>query len=307
MGSKRGLWARVKMQRYLLLMLAPAFILVILFNYAPLFGWVMAFTDYKVGQPLFSGKFTGLLQFRRIFLDSSDIGYLLRNTLVINVSSVVLNLTVAVVFALLVKEIVWKAGMKIVQTVSFFPYFISWVISYSVMAALLSVNSGVVNRLLVGAGALTRGINFLGSPDYSWQLMILLNMWKFTGYNTIIFLSTISGIPTELYESAGIDGASRFQKVVYITLPHVLPTAYIMLILNSGWIFSSNLEQFFIFTNSTNWEKMEVLDMYIYKFGMKLLDYPYSTAVGILKSMVSLIMLAAVNGVVKKLSDTRVF
>jgi len=160
---------------------------------------------------------------------------------------------------------------------------------------------------LVRSGVLSRGINFLGSPDYSWGVMIIINMWKWTGYNTIIFLAAISGISTELYESASLDGANRFQNVVYITIPHLLPTACIMLILNSGWIFNNNLEQFFVFTNSTNWERMEVLDMYIYKFGMRLLDYPYATAVGILKSIISLIMLFTVNTVVKKLSDTSLF
>jgi len=307
MVNKRTLWTKIKLQRYLLLMLAPTVAMVAIFSYAPLYGWVMAFTSYKIGQPIFGGQFTGLQQFKRIFLDSSDMVYLLRNTLVINVVSVVNNLAVAVVFAILLKECVWKLGAKAVQTVSFFPYFISWVISYSVVAALLSVNTGLVNKLMVSAGVINRGINFLGAPDYSWGLMIFLNMWKWTGYNTIIFLASISGISSELYESAALDGANRFQNVMYITLPHLLPTFCVMLILNSGWVFNNNLEQFFIFTNSTNWERMEVLDMYIYKFGLKLLDYSYATAVGILKSVVSMLLLFAVNGVVKKLSETSVF
>ena len=288
-------------------MLAPTIVMVAIFSYAPLYGWIMAFTSYKIGQPIFGGQFMGLQQFKRIFLDSSDMVYLLRNTLVINVVSVVNNLVIAVVFSILLKECVWKFGAKAVQTVSFFPYFISWVISYSVVAALLSVNTGLVNKLMVSAGILNRGINFLGAPEYSWGLMIFLNMWKWTGYNTIIFLASISGISSELYESASLDGANRFQNVRYITLPHLLPTFCIMLILNSGWVFNNNLEQFFIFTNSTNWERMEVLDMYIYKFGLKLLDYSYATAVGILKSVVSMLLLFGVNGLVKKLSETSLF
>jgi putative aldouronate transport system permease protein len=288
-------------------MLAPTIALIAVFNYAPLYGWVIAFTKYRIGLPIFGGEFTGLTQFRRIFFDSSDIVYLLRNTLFINVVSVINNLIAAVVFSVLLKEFIWKFGAKAVQTVSFFPYFISWVISYSVVAALLSVNTGLVNRILMGAGILSRGINFLGSPEYSWGVMILLNMWKWTGYNTIIFLASISGISTELYESAGLDGANRFQKILYITFPHLLPTLCIMFILNSGWVFNNNLEQFFIFTNSTNWESMEVIDMYIYKYGLKLLDYPYATAVGVLKSVVSLFLLFTVNNIVKKLSETSLF
>jgi len=307
MENKRNLWTKIKLQKYLLLMLAPTVLFVAVFNYAPLYGWAMAFTNYKVGHPILSGEFTGLLQFRRLFFDSTDLVYLLRNTLVINIVTVVNNLLFAVIFAILLKEFQWKFGARAVQTVSFFPYFISWAISYSVVAALLSVNSGLVNRLLMDAGILTRGMNFLGAPEYSWGLMIILNMWKWTGYNTIIFVASLSGIADELYESASLDGADRFQKIIYITVPHLLPTLSIMLILNSGWVFTNNLDQFFIFTNSTNWERMEVIDMYIYKYGLKLLDFPYATAVGILKSIVSLMLLFVVNKVVKKLGETSLF
>ena len=288
-------------------MLAPTMILIAIFNYAPLTGWAIAFTNYKIGLPIFGGEFSGLQQFRRIFADSSDFIYLLRNTLVINLSTIFINLAVAVILAILLKELRWKFGAKAVQTISFFPYFLSWVISYSVVAALLSVNTGLINRLLIDAGMINRGVNFLGSPDYSWGLMIFLNMWKWTGYNIILFLASISGISSELYESASLDGANRFQKILYITFPHLLPTLCVMLILNSGWVFNNNLEQFFIFTNSTNWERMEVLDMYIYKYGLRLLDYPYATAIGILKSLVSLILLFVVNNIVKKLSETSLF
>jgi len=287
-------------------MLAPTIILIAVFNYAPLYGWAMAFTEYRIGQPIFSGNFTGLLQFQRFFRDSNDLVYLLRNTLVINVSTVVFNLVIAVILSILIKEIKWKKGAKSVQTISFFPYFLSWVITYSVVTALLSVNTGLVNRLLVEAGFIDRGINFLGAPQYSWRLMIIMNMWKWTGYNTIIFIASMSGISSELYEAASIDGANRFQKILHITFPHLLPTLCIMLILNSGWVFNNNLEQFFLFTNSTNWERMEVLDMYIYRFGLKLLDYSYATAVGILKSVVSLALLFGVNTIVKKISSREI-
>jgi putative aldouronate transport system permease protein len=304
---KRGLWTRIKMQKVLLLMLAPAFILVLIFNYAPLYGWIMAFTNYRVGHPIWGAEFTGLFQFRRLFFDSRDLQFLLRNTLVINVTSIVLNLLLAVVLTILLKEFIWKFGAKVVQTVAFFPFFISWVMTFAVVAALLSVNTGLINRLLVDAGILDRGINFLGSPDYSWGLMIGMNMWRWTGYNTIIFLAAISGISPELYESASLDGVNRFQKIIYITIPHLMPTLCVMLILNSGWVLNNNLEQFFIFTNATNRYRMEVLDMYIFRFGLGLLDFSYATAVGIMKSIVSLLLLFVVNNIVKRLGETSVF
>jgi putative aldouronate transport system permease protein len=301
------LWTRVKRQRHLLLMLAPAFLLTLIFAYLPLAGWVLAFKRYQLGTSIFSGQWTGLLQFRRFFVDSSDFPYLIRNTLVINVASVVQNLIVAVVFAILLSEVRAKAVAKTVQTVTFFPYFISWVITYSVVWSLLAVRSGAINQMLVSTGVLQKGLNIMGESRYAWPLMIYLNLWKYTGYNCIIFLAAISGIPQEQYEAAAIDGAGRFARIWYITVRHLIPTFAVLLIMNSGWIFSSNLEQFFILTNSTNWERMEVLDMYIYKFGLRLLDYPYATAVGILKTGVSVLLLLVVNWGSKRISGTAIF
>ena len=201
-------------------------------------------------------------------------------------------------------EIRWKNGKKIIQTVTFFPYFVSWVIGYAIVWALLAVNSGAVNQFLVANGILEKGLNVLGDPKYSWQLIILLNLWKFAGYNTIIFLSTISGIPAELYEAAALDGANRFQKIRYVTVPFLLPTAAVLLIMNAGWILNSSLEMAYIFNNATNWTKMETLDMYIYKFGLGMLDFPYATAMTIVKTFVSILLMLFVNWLTKRLTKT---
>jgi len=305
--SASGLRLTIYKQRHLLYMLAPAFLLTLLFCYSPLLGWYIAFSDYRVGDSIFAGRFTGFAQFQKLFAESKDILYLVRNTLIMNLGTIVINLPFAGILAILFKELPWKRGAKIVQSVSFFPYFISWVITYSLLLSLFSVNSGAINMFLIRIGAIKRGINLLGSPAYSWGMMIALDAWKYTGYNCVIFLSTLSGIPLEQYEASELDGANRFQKVLYITVPYLLPTLCVLLIMNSGWVLSSNLEQYFIFTNSTNWETMEVLDMYIYKFGLKMLKFPYATAVGIVKSIISLLMICAVNATVKKLNDTSIF
>jgi len=267
----------------------------------------MAFSDYKVGTNLLSGSFVGFYHFVRLFSESSDYAYLIRNTLVMNVMTIVINLPLAAVIAILLKECVTKKGAKVVQSVSFFPYFISWVITYSLVLSLFSVNTGAVNAFLVEHGFVDKGINIMGSAKYSWGLIIILDAWKYTGYSCIIFLSTISGIPLEQYEAAELDGANRFQKIIHITAPNLIPTLCVLIILNSGYILSSNLEQFFIFTNGTNWETMEVLDMYIYKFGLKMLKFSYATAVGMVKSMISVLMIIAVNFLVKKLNNTSIF
>ncbi len=306
-ARKISLGKRIRRQKWVLLMLAPLLILTIIFSYAPLAGWVMAFTDYYIGAPLFGNEWVGWDHFVRLTSYSNDLVKILRNTVIINIVSVANNLICALVLTLLLREVHWKFGAKAVQTVTFFPYFVSAVIAYAIANSLFSVNSGAINQALVRMGVLRRGINVLGDARYSWILMILVNLWKHTGYNTILFMSAAAGIPLEQYESADIDGASRLQKAIYITLPSLLPTAAVLLIMNSGWILNSNLDMFMVFQNSTNQETMEVLDMYIYKYGLKLMDYSYATAAGIVKTGVSLVILVLVNKGVKKLSDTSIF
>ncbi len=297
---------KIRQQKWLLLMLAPAFICIILFNYIPLAGWYLAFSEYRLGGSLFGGEFVGLKYFRKMVTESSDLGYLIKNTLVMNGAVIPLNLGFALLLSILLKELRWKNGAKIIQTVSFFPYFVSWVIAYAIIWALFAVNSGVFNQFLVRIGILKKGLNIIGDPKYSWGLMILLSLWKFTGYNTIIYLSTIAGIPAEQYDAAAVDGATRFQQVLYVTIPNLLPTAAVLLVMNTGWILTSNLEEFFIFTNATNWSKMDVLDTYIYTFGLKMLDYPYATAITIVKTLLSILLMLIVNKVTKRLNGSSV-
>ncbi len=305
--KKPSLWQRIKRQKWVLLMLAPLLILTIVFSYVPLFGWIMAFTDYHIGAPLFGNAWTGFKQFTRLVTYSNDLIKLVRNTVVINFTSVANNLFVALVLTLLLREVLWKGGARIVQTITYFPYFVSAIIAYSIVNSLFSVNSGAINLALIKGGFIKRGYNFLGDAKYSWGLMILINLWKYTGYNCVLFTSAAAGIPMEQYESADIDGANRRQKAIYITLPSLLPTAAVLLIMNSGWVLNSSLDMFMVFQNTTNMETMEVLDMYIYKYGLKMMDYSYATAAGIVKTAVSLLILIVVNRAVRKLSGTGLF
>jgi putative aldouronate transport system permease protein len=270
-------------------------------------GWTIAFTDYRISGGLFDGAFIGLKQFGRFIFESADFLPLLRNTLVMNISSVIINLIMAVLFSIMLHELRWKGLSKALQTVTFFPFFISWVIVYSIVWALFAVRSGAINEFLVSEGIISTGINIMGDPKYSWGLIIVLAIWKWTGYNSVIFLAAISGIPQEEYEAAAIDGAGRFRLIYHVTFKNLLPTLSILLIMNSGWVLSSNLEEFFIFTNSTNMETMEVLDMYIYKFGLRNLNLSYATAVGILKTVISVFLVWAANFGSKRLSGSSIF
>ncbi len=289
-------------QRYLFIMIAPAVILTAVFSYIPLAGWYMAFVDYTAGKNLWKCDWIGLKQFKTFFTMTTDFGYLMRNTLVINLVNLFLGLTLAMVFALLLKELPGGFFKRTVQTASFFPFFISWVVVFSLFTGLLAVNSGALNYTMVKLGLLKEGINVLGEGKYAWPLIWLTMIWKNTGYNATIFLASISGISKEQYESADIDGAGRFQKITYITIPNLVSTLIVLLVINSGYLLRSSLDMFFMFTNSTNWEYMEVLDMYIYKFGLKLGDYSYATAVGIMMTVASIILLLCVNGLSKRFS-----
>lgn len=287
-------------------MISPAVILTFIFSYLPLTGWIMAFTDYRLGRGIFEGDFIGLKQFKTFFLETSDAWHVVRNTLAINLMALLLILLCACIFAILLNEVRLKAFKRVVQSFSFFPFFVSWVITYHLFYAFLGQNEGVVNTVLINLGIIDRGINFLGDPHYSWGLIIFTSLWKTIGYNSIIFLAAITSIDQEQYEASEIDGAGRLGKIWHITMPGVSSTLTVLFIINFGNIFSSNFEQFFLFTNSTNWRTMEVIDVYIYRYGLKLLDFSFATAVGVIKTLTSILMLFAANGILKKVNGQSV-
>lgn len=302
MKKRKTILTKIAEQHRLYIMMIPMLTAVILFCYIPLGGWAMAFTDYQLGGSMFGGEFIGFKQFAYFFTQAVDSSYVIRNTLVINLSSLAINLITACAFAILLNEVRTSSLRRIVQSFSFFPFFVSWVITYSIFNSFLSMQTGVINVLLQDLGLINKGINFLSDAKYSWGVILFVNFWKSIGYNSVIFLAAISGIDQEQYEAASIDGASHMQKIRHITLPGLMPTLVMLLIMNSGWIFSSNFEEFNLFSNSVNWQTMEVLDVYVYRYGLKLLDYSYATAVGVIKTIASLIMFFLVNLVAKRIN-----
>ncbi len=306
-SGKQSLKKKIWQQKGLYLMLAPAFLCILIFNYIPIFGWIMAFTDYRLGSAMFDAPWVGLKYFKEFFADGGDAKRVIVNTLVMNVGSLVIGLGAALCFAIFLKEVRWKRFQNIVQSVTFFPYFMSWVIIYAVVYALFSNSSGAINNVLLSWGIISKPIDLLGNPAYSWVLIIAVNVWNTLGYNSVIFISGIAGIADEQYEAAVIDGAGRFQKIRYVTLPNLMPTLAVLIIMNSGWIFNSALDQYFVFTNSMNIASMDVFDYYIYRFGLKLGNYSYATAVGIIKTGISILLLVVVNRISKKLTDRSIF
>lgn len=305
--GKGTLGKRLYSQRYLFLMLLPTLIGIALFIYKPVTYWRIAFVDYRPGHDLAETAWNHFDAFKEFFLDSAEAGRIFKNTFLINGISLFVNLFSAMFFAIMLNEMKMKRAKSVIQTFSLLPFFVSWVITYSFFQAFFSANNGLVNVLLVKLGVIEEGVNLLGDPKYSVLLMVLSNLWKSLGYNSVIFLATIAGIDQEQYEAADIDGAGRFAKIRYITIPCLMGTMVVLLVLNSGQLLNTNFDQFYQFTNPTNQPTIEVFDMYVYRYGMKLGRYPYATAVGICKTVVSIVMLLVASKAYKKLLGKSIF
>lgn len=263
----------------------------------PLYGWIYAFFNYKPGKALFACEFVGLDNFKMMFADSyavKNIVRVMKNTFGMSFLGI-LTSVLPMGFAILLSEIKNKPFRKFVQTSVTIPNFISWVLVYSIAYVMFSVNDGFVNRMLVSMGILDQGVNFLASPNHVWLTMTAWGLWKGLGWNAIMYIAALTSIDDELYEAAKIDGAGRFQLIRHITVPGLLPTFFVLLILSIANLLNNGMEQYYIFQNAMNKESIEVLDLYVYNQGMVGYNYSFSTAVSMLKSVVSIVLLFFAN------------
>lgn len=293
----------------LFLMILPLLILVFMFSYLPLYGWIYALFDYKPGVALFDNRFVGMENFTKMFKDLyyfEDIIRVLKNTLGMNLIGM-LTSPLPMLFAVFLSEIKWGPFKKLSQTLTTIPNFISWVLVYAVAYAMFSVNDGFVNKVLINLNLIDEGINFLASSDHIWLKMWLWGQWKGLGWSAIVYIAAISGIDHEQYEAAEVDGANRFQKMRYVTIPGLLPTYFVLLILSIGNMINNGMDQYFVFQNAMNKEHIEVLDLYVYNQGMVGINYSYSTAVSVLKSIVSVTLLFISNQMSRLARDESVF
>ena len=254
----------------LLLLVFPCIVFVFMFSYFPLWGWSYAFFNYKPGIPLLDSQYVGFDHFIRLFSNPvmrRDLLNSLRNTFAMAGLNL-LTRPFPMLFAIMLSELRSARFRKVIQTVTTLPNFISWVILYSVAFFMFSVNQGVINKALVGVGILSEPYNFLASDKHVWLMMELLSMWKSLGWNAIIYLAAISGIDPALFEAAMIDGASKTQRIWYITLPSLLPTFFVLLVLSIGNTLTSGLDMYYIFQNAMNKGKIQVLDLYVYNMGI---------------------------------------
>ena len=295
-------WEGYKLFLYVL----PCLIFIFIFKYLPLWGWSYAFFQYKPGRDLFKCAFVGLQNFTALFGNAvmrNNLLRVLRNTFGIQILNYLL-MPVPMLFAIFLSEIKSTKFQKAVQTLTTLPHFISWVIMFSLATSLFG-NSGVVNAVLKNFGA--EGINILTTDQHVWLIQSLLALWKSLGWSAIIYFAAITGLDQEVYEAAMVDGASRWQKIRYITIPLLIPTFFVLLIMGIGNFLNSGIDQFLAFGNAMNKEYIEVLDLYVYNLGIGNGQISFSVAVGMMKSVVAVVLFALANFASKKVRGTSVF
>ncbi len=298
-------WKEIKRQKVLLLWSLVYVIYGFIFCYLPLAGWLMAFENYKPKDGFFHSQFIGLGKFKQLFIDD---GFLrvIRNTLAMGVINLVVTFLAAIIFAILLNELKSQGGKKVVQTISYLPHFLSWIIVTGILHDALS-GTGIVNDLLIRFHLLKEPLNFFAHPKYFWGIVAFANVWKETGWNAIIYLAAIVAIDTNLYEAAAIDGAGRWARIRYITLPGIKPTIIILLLMNAGNVLNAGFEVQYLLGNGLVQSVSQTIDIYVLKWGISQGDYSLGTAAGVFKSVVSIVIILIANGMAKRAGEERLF
>ncbi len=285
----------------LLLMFLPVLLLTFIFCYLPIYGWRFAFFDYKIGDALTAENFTGLKWFTYLFENAatrSDLIRVLRNTLIMSGLGIATS-WLPIAFAVMLAELRSSKFQRVVQTLTTIPNFISWVLVYAIAFAIFSTD-GFINSFLRNVmGATGANTDYLASADWTWVKMLLWGTWKGLGWSAIVYIAGIAGIDQQLYEAAKVDGANRFHCIRHITIPGLMPTYMVMLLMSIAGMLSNGMEQYLVFENAINKDVIEVLDLYVYNIGIKSGLIPLSTVVGIFKSLIGVTLLFGANGISK--------
>lgn len=291
-----------KSPKILYIMIIPCMIYTFIFSYYPLSGWIMAFQNYKPAKGYLGSKFVGLDQFKFLFSDL-EFWRSVRNTLGMSLMNLVFGFIFAIVFALLLNEIKSLGFKRITQTVSYLPHFLSWVIVCSLVSNMLSTNDGTINNALMALGIVDKPVLWLGEQKYFWWITTFANIWKETGWNSIIYIAAIAGIDQAMYEAAELDGAGRFMKMWHITLPSIKPTIIVLLIMNLGWVLNASFEVPYILGSGLLQDVSQTIDIFVLKYGMNIGNYSLATAAGIFKSVISLGLVFATNAIANKMGE----
>jgi putative aldouronate transport system permease protein len=296
---------RVIQQRALVFMSIPFVLWAFLFKYVPLWGWSMAFQKYRPAKAFMDQEWIGMKNFKFLFED--DTFYrVLRNTLAMSCIKLVLGFFTAITLAILLNELKNIVFKRVVQTISYLPHFISWVVASSIVLMVLSPE-GIINLILTKLHIIDQPILWMAKGSYFWGILGVSEVWKDVGWNTIIYLAAITTIDPSQYEAAEIDGASRFQRIRHITLPGLKPVIIILLIMNMGSILESGFEPQYLLGNGMNADYSENLEIFVLKYGMAMSNFSLGTAAGMFKTVVSFIFLFSANYIAKKMGESRLF
>lgn len=306
-GEKKKTWTKSTLQ--LLAMVIPGLLFVFVFAYLPMFGIILAFKDgdgqLNVLEAMFNSEWVGFANFKAFFEDP-DFKDVMFNTLGLNSIMLCINFPAPIIFAILLSEMPFLKVRKAVQTVTYFPYFLSWITYGGIILALIN-SDGIINNILMSLNIIKDPLDIAGDPQFFWPLIIITSLLKGIGWGSIIYVAAIAGIDPQLFEAARMDGANRWYRITRITIPMIAPTIVLFLILSISGILNNGFDHIWVFQNLTNLERSEVLDTFIYKYGVVTQQYSYTTAVGLFKSVISIILLTVGNLVAKKLTGKGIF
>lgn len=288
-----------------LIALVP-FLLLLIFNYVPMFGVLIAFKDYKIRKGILGSPWADPIfkYFKQLF-HTPIFPTILKNTIVLSLESLIIGFPFPILLALAFNEVRNGKMKKFLQTITFAPYFISTVVVISIVFQMFSYRYGIVNTIIKALGG--DAVNFVGTEEFFRPAYVLSGIWQAAGYNSVLYIAALAGVDITLYEAATIDGASRFQRAIYVDLPCIAPTIIITLILNAGNVLAIGFEKVYLMQNSMNYGVSEIIATYVYKTGITQAQFSFSTAVGLFNAVINVIMLLLVNGIAKKISDTSLF
>lgn len=290
-------------------MMLPATLLIMLFCIVPLFGILIAFEDYRPISGvagIFTSKWNNFKNFKIMF-QNYDFWPMLRNTLGINLINNLISIPVTLLFALLLNEVVNEKFKSLIQTVTYMPHFLSWVVFGGLFITLLSTDQGFVNSVLMRLGIIKDPIGFMADPKYFWAIAAITSLLKELGWGAILYIAAIAGVDQELYESAMMDGAGRFRRMWYITIPCIKPTIMIMVIFAISGMLNNNFTQIYVFQNSLNLSTSQVIDTYVYEYGLGQMQFGMAQAVTLTKSVIAILLLLGANKLSNKITDSGLF
>lgn len=290
--------------KYLYIMLIPGITYFVVFHYIPMYGVTIAFKDFKIMQGIIGSPWVGLKYFRQAF-ESPFFAQTLWNTFIISVYKLLWGFPAPIILALLLNEVKNLIFKRSIQTISYLPHFLSWVVIGGILTDMLSPQTGVVNNIIKMFGG--EPIYFMASKEWFRTVLVASDIWKEVGWGSIIYLAALSGIDPQLYEASQIDGANRWQQTWHITLPGIRGTIAILLILRLGSILNAGFEQIFIMYNSAVYEVSDIIDTWVYRIGLQGMQYSLATAVGLFKSLIGLVLVVAANWITHRMGESGIW